>query len=121
MLPFDVTENGVLIVRLRADLDIAGRAEAVEAINGYLGAHPSAPVLLELSDAPLSTAAVSAVVRTHRMCHSSGAPMAVIATEAGTRRALKAQAGREELVIRPSRPQAAAALSATALPDVAAA
>lgn len=95
MLPFNVTENGVLSIRLRADLDIADRAGvawAIDwAIDGYLNAHRSAPVVLELSDAPLSTAAMSAVVRTRRMCRTAGAQLAVVATAAETRRTLKAQ------------------------------
>ncbi|MFE4257904.1 STAS domain-containing protein [Streptomyces sp. NPDC056883] len=116
MLPFNVTESGVLIIRLRADLDIAGRAAAAWAIDGYLAAHRSAPVMLELSDAPLSTAAVSTIVRTHRLCRSAGAPLAVLAATAEARRALEAQAGAERLTVRPTRILAAAALSAVSPP-----
>ncbi|MBT2468982.1 hypothetical protein J7E97_14150 [Streptomyces sp. ISL-66] len=121
MLPFNVTENGVLIIRLRADLDIAGRAAAAWAIDGYLAAHRSAPVMLELSDAPLSNAAVSTVVRTRRMCRSAGAPLAVVAATAETRRALEAQTMAEGLTVRPTRRLAAAALSAASAPVAAAA
>ncbi|MEU9109954.1 STAS domain-containing protein [Streptomyces xanthophaeus] len=121
MLPFNVTESGVLIIRLRADLAIAGRAAAAWAIDGYLAAHRCAPVMLELSDAPLSTAAVSTVIRAHRMCRSAGAPLAVVATAAQTRRALEAQTGAEGLAVQPSRSLAAAALSATSAPVAAAA
>ncbi|MFF3215386.1 STAS domain-containing protein [Streptomyces sp. NPDC002886] len=121
MLPCNVTENGVLIIHLRADLDIAGRAAAAWAIDGYLTAHRSAPVMLELSDAPLSTAAVSTVVRTHRMCRSSGATLTVLAATAETRRALEAQTGAEGLAVQPTRPLAAAAFSAASTPIAAAA
>ncbi|MFJ7272370.1 STAS domain-containing protein [Streptomyces sp. NPDC099050] len=116
MLPFNVTESGVLIIRLRADLDIADRAAAAWAIDGYLAAHPSAPVMLELSDVPLSAAAVSTVVRTQRMCRSAGAPLAVLAATAETRRALEAQAGAEDLAVQPTRALATAALSAVPTP-----
>ncbi|GHD79631.1 STAS domain-containing protein [Streptomyces goshikiensis] len=116
MLPFNVTENGVLIIRLRADLDIAGRAAAAWAIDGYLAAHRSAPVMLELSDAPLSTAAVSTVVRTHRMCRTAGGQLAVVARGAETRRTLEAQTEAEGLVIQPTRSLAATALSDASAP-----
>ncbi|MFI5762406.1 MULTISPECIES: hypothetical protein [unclassified Streptomyces] len=121
VLPFNVTDNGVLTIRLRADLDIAGRAAAAWAIDGYLAAHRSAPVMLELSDAPLSTAAVSTVVRTQRMCRASGAPLAVLAATAATRRVLEAHTGAEGLAVRPTRSLAAAALSAASTPVAAAA
>lgn len=121
MVPFNVTESGVLVIPLRSDLDIDGRAAAAWAIDGYLAAHRSAPVVLELSDAPLSTAAVSTVVRTHRMCRSTGAQLAVVAAAAETRRALEVQAVADGLIVRPTRAMAAAALSAAAEPFAAAA
>ncbi|MFE9560138.1 STAS domain-containing protein [Streptomyces sp. NPDC006487] len=116
MLPINVTESGVLIIRLRADLDIAGRASAAWAIDGYLAAHRSAPVMLELSDAPLSSAAVSTILRTHRMCRSAGAPLAVLAATAETRRALEAQTGTEGPAVQPTRALAATVLSAASPP-----
>ncbi|WP_405813004.1 MULTISPECIES: hypothetical protein [unclassified Streptomyces] len=82
MLPCHVTENGVLIIHLQADLDIAGRAAAVWSIDGHLAAHRLAPLMLRLSDAPLSTAAVSTVVRTYRMCRTAGTPLSVVAAHA---------------------------------------
>ncbi|MEV0987877.1 STAS domain-containing protein [Streptomyces sp. NPDC049949] len=121
MLPFNVTESGVLIIQLRADLDITHRAAAAWAIDGYLAAHRSAPLMLELSDAPLGTSAVSTVVRTHRMCRTAGVRLAVVATAAETRRALEAQTGAEGLVIQPTRSLAANALSAAPAPVAAAA
>ncbi|MCP3754582.1 STAS domain-containing protein [Streptomyces sp. TBY4] len=121
MLPFNVTESGVLIIRLRADLDIADRATAAWAVDGYLAAHPSAPVMLELSDAPLSTAALSTVVRTHHMCRSAGAQLTVVTAASETRRTLETQTGSEGLVIQPSRSLAATALSAARAPAAAAA
>ncbi|MFJ7271703.1 STAS domain-containing protein [Streptomyces sp. NPDC099050] len=121
MLPFHVTESGVLIIRLRADLDIADRATAAWSIDGYLAAHRSAPVMLELSDAPLSTAAASTVVRTHRMCRSAGAQLTVVTAAAETRRTLEAQTGTEGLVIQPTRALAVTALSAAPAPVAAAA
>lgn len=120
MPPFNVTENGVLIIRLRADLDIADRAGAAWAIDRHLTAHRSAPVMLELSDAPLSTAAVSTVVRTHRICRTAGAQLAVVATAGETRRTLESQTWAEGLVIEPTRSLAATALSDASAPVAAA-
>ncbi|MFJ7269071.1 STAS domain-containing protein [Streptomyces sp. NPDC099050] len=111
VLPFKVTESGVLIIRLRADLDLSGRAAAASGIDGCLAAHRSAPVVLELSDAPLSGAAMSAVVRTHHMCRSADTPMAVVAARAETRRALNAGTGGP--AVHPTRAAALDALSAT--------
>ncbi|MFI5860051.1 STAS domain-containing protein [Streptomyces sp. NPDC051546] len=119
MLPFKVTESGVLIIRLRADLDLSGRAAAACAIDDCLGAHRSAPVVLELSDAPLSGAAMSAVVRTHHMCRAAGTPMAVVAARAETRRALASGTGGPS--VHPARTAAVAALSATVTEAAAAA
>lgn len=118
MLPFKVTDSGVLIIRLRADLDISGRAAAAWAIDGCLAAHRSAPVVLELSDAPLTPAAMSAVVRAHHMCRSAGASLAVVAARAEARRALTP--GKGGPAVHPSRASALDALSAT-LPKVVAA
>ncbi|MFB6510412.1 STAS domain-containing protein [Streptomyces virginiae] len=121
MLPCHVTENGVLIIHLQADLDIADRAAAVWSIDGHLAAHRLAPVMLTLSDAPLSTAAVSTVVRTYRMCRTAGTPLAVVAAHAETRRTLEAQTGAEGLVVHPSRSLATTALSVASAPVAAAA
>ncbi|MEU9035071.1 STAS domain-containing protein [Streptomyces sp. NPDC048352] len=93
MLPVKVTDSGVLIVRLQADLDIDGRAAAAWAIDGLLAAHRSCPVVLELSDGAVSSAAVSTVVRASRMCADADVPFAVAAPGAEARRALEAEVG----------------------------
>lgn len=111
MLPVKVTENGVLIIRLRADLDIGDRAAAAWAIDGLLAAHRSSPVVLELSDAPVSPAAVSTVVRAHRMCRDAGVALAVVAPGAEDRRTLGA--GGQGPDVYATIPLATAALSAT--------
>ncbi|WP_327250289.1 hypothetical protein [Streptomyces sp. NBC_01244] len=119
MLPFKVTDGGVLIIRLRADLDISGRAASAWAIDGCLTGHRSAPVVLELSDAPLTPAAMSTVLRVHHMCRFAGAPLAVVAAHAEARRALTA--GNAAPAVHPTRSSAVAALSATLTKVVAAA
>ncbi|MEE1816111.1 hypothetical protein PUR59_13945 [Streptomyces sp. SP18ES09] len=92
MLPIEVTDSGVVIIRLRADLDIIGRSTAAVAIDGYLTAHRTAPVVLELTHAPIGAAALSTVVRAHHMCRQAGRPMAVVAADPEVRRTLEAHA-----------------------------
>ncbi|MCY0928015.1 hypothetical protein OTB20_17785 [Streptomyces sp. H27-H1] len=118
MLPFEVIESGMLIIRLQADLAIADRAAAAWAIDGYLAAQWPTGVVLELSDAPLSPAAASTVARVHRMCHSAGAPMSVVAADAEARRALTVDGGP---AVYPTLSLAAAALPAADAPVAAAA
>ncbi|MFF3214456.1 hypothetical protein ACFYYB_27860 [Streptomyces sp. NPDC002886] len=76
---------------------------------------------MDLSDAPLSTAAVSTVVRTHRMCRSAGAPLAVVATTSETRRTLGAQTSADGLDVQSTRSLAVAALADASAPVAAAA
>ncbi|MFD3874022.1 STAS domain-containing protein [Streptomyces sp. NPDC058623] len=93
MLPSKVTDSGVLIIRLRADLDIGGRATAAWDIDDLLAAHRAAPVVLELSGEAISPAAVSTVVRAHRTCLGFGVPLAVVTPGIEARRTLEAGVG----------------------------
>lgn len=93
MLPMKMTDGGVLIVGLSADLDIADRAAAAWAFDGLLSAHRSSPVVLELTGAPVSPAAVSTVVRVSRMCSEANVPLTVVAPGAEARRALAVGVG----------------------------
>lgn len=88
LLPIEMTDGGVLIIGLPADLDIGDRAVAAWAIDDLLSAHRSSPVILELTGAPVSPAAVSTVVRTQRTCYDAGVPLALVAPGAEARRAL---------------------------------
>ncbi|MFG2623070.1 STAS domain-containing protein [Streptomyces sp. NPDC048507] len=112
MLPIEVTDSGVVIIRLRADLDIVGRAAAAAAIDGHLAAHRTAPVVLELTHAPISPAALSTVVRAHHMCRQAGRPMAVVAADLEVRRTLEAHAVTEAPAIHGSRERALSDLQA---------
>ncbi|MGW6575001.1 STAS domain-containing protein [Streptomyces sp. NPDC054945] len=112
MLPIKVTDSGVLIVRLQADLDIGRRAATTSTIDGLLTAHRSTPVVLELSDAVLSPAAVSIVVRADRMCREAGTAAAVVTSSAEARRTLGAGAGAQAPDVHATVPLAVAALAA---------
>ncbi|MFF0549641.1 STAS domain-containing protein [Streptomyces sp. NPDC004311] len=92
MLPIEMTDSGVLIIRVRADMDIADRSAAAGAIDALLGAHRSAPVVLELTHTPVSQAALSTVVRAHHMCRHAGVPLAVVTADAEECRALASTA-----------------------------
>ncbi|MFG2989457.1 STAS domain-containing protein [Streptomyces sp. NPDC048257] len=113
MLPIKVTHSGVLIIRLQADLDIGSRAATSWAIDGLLAAHRSSPVVLELSGAVLSPAAVSTVVRAIRVCRDAGTAAAVVASGAEARRALGLAAGAHTPDVHATVPLAVAALSPT--------
>ncbi|MDJ0385606.1 STAS domain-containing protein [Streptomyces sp. G-G2] len=114
MLPVKVTDRGVLIIGVRADLDIADRAAAAWAIDGVLNAHRSSPVVLELSDAVVSPAAVSTVVRAHRRCRDAGVALAVVASRTEARRTLAVATGAQALDVHTALPLAVTALSAPA-------
>ncbi|MGW7333785.1 hypothetical protein ACWGIU_35330 [Streptomyces sp. NPDC054840] len=113
MLPIKVTDSGVLIIRLQADLDIGRRAATTWTIDHLLTAHRTRPVVLELSDAVLSPAAVSIVVRADRMCRDAGTAAAVVASSAEARRSLGTVTGTEALDVHATVPLAVAALAAT--------
>ncbi|MCX4529550.1 MULTISPECIES: STAS domain-containing protein [unclassified Streptomyces] len=93
MLPIKVTDSGVLIIPLRADLDVGSRAATAWAIDRLLAAHRSSPVVVQLSDAAPSPAAVSTVARTIRMCRDAGTQSAVVAAGAEARRTLRSGLG----------------------------
>ncbi|MFB6822814.1 hypothetical protein ACFCXA_14610 [Streptomyces virginiae] len=113
MLPIKVTDDGVLIVRLQADLDIGRRAATTSTIDGLLTAHRSTPVVLELSDAALSPAAMSIVVRADRMCREAGTAAAVVTSCAKARRILGSDAGTPAPDVHATIPLAVAALAGT--------
>ena len=121
MLPSKVTDSGVLIIRLRADLDIGSRATAAWDIDDLLAAHRAAPVVLELSGDAVSPAAVSTVVRAHRTCFGAGVPLAVVAPGAEGRRALEAGVGVPAPDIHATAAQAVAAVASLSAPVGAAA
>ncbi|MFJ7586786.1 STAS domain-containing protein [Streptomyces sp. NPDC097617] len=113
MLPVKVTDRGVLIIRLQSDLDIDRRATTACAIDRLLAAHRSSPVVLELTDAALSPAAVSTVARAVRICRDAGTTAAVVTSSTKTRRALGIGTGTHAPDVHPTIPLAVAALSAT--------
>ncbi|CAM5279086.1 hypothetical protein SAVIM338S_00108 [Streptomyces avidinii] len=111
MLPIKMADDGVLIISLSADLAIDGRAAAVWAIDDLLSAHRPSSVILELTGAPVSPAAVSTVVRADRMCGDAGVRLAVVAPRAEARRALASGLGARTPEIHATVPAALGALA----------
>ncbi|MFI7355776.1 STAS domain-containing protein [Streptomyces avidinii] len=114
MLPVKVTDRGVLIIRLQADLDIDRRATTACAIDRLLSSHRSSPVVLELTDGALSPSAVSTVSRAIRICRDAGTTAAVVTRSPEARRVLGLGAGAHAPDVHTTIPLAVAALSATA-------
>lgn len=89
MLPHTF-ENGVLVVALPADVGVGDRSALSTGIARLAGAHAPAPVVVEIDTPADGAAAVSAVVRAHRMCARLGVAMCVATPGAATRRLLQA-------------------------------
>ncbi|WP_411104174.1 hypothetical protein [Streptomyces sp. cmx-4-9] len=114
MLSIKVTDSDVTIVRLRADLAIDSRATTAWELDRLLSVVRRSPVVLELSDDPVSPAAVSTVIRANRMCRDSGIPLAVVARSPEARRAVAAGSGVDVPDIHEALGVAVAALTASA-------
>ncbi|GAA2447656.1 hypothetical protein ACIBAI_16735 [Streptomyces sp. NPDC051041] len=85
-------EHGVLVVTVDQDPGIGGRAELSTRITQLVGAHAPTPVVIVLGEAASSDAAVSAVLRAHRLCARLGVLMSVVAHSAPIRRLLEGNA-----------------------------
>lgn len=93
MLPVELTDAGVMIIRLQADLDIDSRALVAWEIDSLVSSHRPSSVVLELHGSAIGPAAVSTIARTDRLCAQSQLPCAVVSGHSDTRRALLAHAG----------------------------
>ncbi|MET7690312.1 hypothetical protein ABZT06_20405 [Streptomyces sp. NPDC005483] len=85
-------EQGVLVIVVHDDPGIGGRAALLAEISGLVHAHKSAPVVLVLDEPAASGAAVSAVLRAHRMCSDLGVFMSVATPSFPARRLLEVNA-----------------------------
>ncbi|MGW7194676.1 hypothetical protein [Streptomyces chryseus] len=82
-------EQGVLVITVRRDPGISGRARVSETISDLVHAHRPAPVVVVLDEAAAGPAAVSAVLRAHRMCSHLGILMSIATHSAAARRLLE--------------------------------
>ncbi|MFR0357291.1 hypothetical protein [Streptomyces sediminimaris] len=94
-------EHGVLVITVRRDPGIGGRALLAREIGGLVRAHRPRPVVVVLDEPATSGPAVSAILRVHRICRSLGVLLSVASHSAPTRRLLEAKAdtGGTRLVI----------------------
>ncbi|UYQ60231.1 hypothetical protein [Streptomyces peucetius] len=94
-------DRGVLVVTVHQDPGISRRAELATRISSLVHAHKPAPVVIVLEDHAATNAAVSAVLRAHRLCSHLDTLMSVATHSAPARRLLEANAdaGSHRLVV----------------------
>lgn len=85
-------EQGVLVITVHDDPGIGGRAALLAEISDLVHAHKSAPVVLVLDEPAASGAAVSAVLRAHRVCGDLGVFVSVATHSFPARRLLEVNA-----------------------------
>ncbi|MGC0337882.1 hypothetical protein [Streptomyces sp. SLBN-8D4] len=85
-------EQGVLVITVHDDPGIGGRAALLAEISSLVHAHKPTPVVLVLDEPASSGAAVSAVLRAHRMCSVLGVFMSVATHSFPARRLLEVNA-----------------------------
>ncbi|MFF3287056.1 hypothetical protein [Streptomyces sp. NPDC003023] len=88
-------DRGVLVVTtgVDIDIDISNRAFVAQNIARLVRSHLPLPVVLVLAAPVVSSAALSAVLRVHRMCSGLGVPLAVVTPSAAARLVLRASGG----------------------------
>ncbi|MGW6414812.1 hypothetical protein [Streptomyces sp. NPDC055055] len=71
------TEGRILALSLPADLDVTGRAAAVQHVQRLLLSHRPLGVRLHLPAGPTGSASLSVLARVHRLCDGLGIPLAL--------------------------------------------
>jgi hypothetical protein len=92
MLLSHALEHGVLVITVRCDPGVGGRAPLAAEISDLVHAHRPAPVVIVLDETAAGAAAVSAVLQAHRMCRHLGLLVSVATHSAPARRLLEAGA-----------------------------
>ncbi|MFE1248423.1 hypothetical protein [Streptomyces sp. NPDC058735] len=82
-------DHGILVVTVHSDPGIGGRAALLTKITDLVRAYRPAPVVVVLDEPASAAAAVSVVLRVHRLCSQLGVLMSVASGSAPTRRALE--------------------------------
>ncbi|CAL9325284.1 MULTISPECIES: hypothetical protein [Streptomyces] len=85
-------DHGVLVVTVHRDPGVGGRAALLGKIGDLVHACRPAPVVIVLDDAATDGAALSVVLRVHRLCSGLGILMSVATGSAPARRVLEANA-----------------------------
>ncbi|MFF7969713.1 hypothetical protein [Streptomyces sp. NPDC007905] len=84
--------QGVLVITVHDDPGIGGRAALLAHISGLVRGHKPASLVIVLDEPAAGDAAVSVVLRTHRLCGRFGLVMSVATHSAPVRRLLEAGA-----------------------------
>ncbi|MFJ8076457.1 hypothetical protein ACIQ7Q_21535 [Streptomyces sp. NPDC096176] len=87
-----VIQHGVLVITVHTDPGIGQRAALSKEISDLVHLHRPAPVVIVLEEQAAGSAAVSAVLRAHRMCNHLGVLMSVATHSAPARRLLESNA-----------------------------
>ncbi|GAA3294811.1 hypothetical protein [Streptomyces cinereospinus] len=82
----------MLVITVKEDPTIGGRAVQPEEITALAGAHRTGPEVISLRESAGGVAAVSAVLRARRLCGGLGIPLAVAAPSVAARHLLEANA-----------------------------
>lgn len=88
-----VFDQRVLVICFPSGISIANRAAAVVETEHLLHTHRPRHVVLELAPDAITPTAVSLVLRTHRLCRTAGASLAVVTPLAEAQHLLTANAG----------------------------
>ncbi|WP_435272598.1 hypothetical protein [Streptomyces parvulus] len=104
-------DHAVLALTVHRSPGIAGRAELVSRIEGLIHGYKPGLVVITLEEAANENAAVSVVLRAHRICNDLGIPMSAVTGSASVRRVLEASAetGGRLLTVHPHADAAVAA------------
>ncbi|KQZ19986.1 MULTISPECIES: hypothetical protein [Streptomyces] len=82
-------EHDVLVLTVREDPGINGRAELATRIMDFTQAYQPSPVLVVINDGAASPATASAVLRAHRQCSDLNVLFSVATHDAPVRRLLE--------------------------------
>ncbi|MFI2367955.1 hypothetical protein [Streptomyces sp. NPDC018833] len=83
-------DRGVLVLTLHGDVTISDRATVSQKLAEAVRSYTPQAVVIELRTPVVSAAALSAVLRAHRLCGQAGVALSAVATVSSARRLLKA-------------------------------
>jgi hypothetical protein len=92
MLISHTMESGIMSLKLCCQLDVTNRAAAVLDIQGLLYAHRPSRVVIELPPNTPSSATLSTMLRTERLCGTLGIPFGLAPSSRQAARLLQASA-----------------------------
>ncbi|MEU3051343.1 hypothetical protein ABZ705_33465 [Streptomyces sp. NPDC006984] len=109
-------DRGVLVVTLHGDVVIGDRAAVSQGFADLVRMYLPRAVVIELRTPVVSAAALSAVLRAHRLCEHGRVPLSLVAAERATRRLLEAGTDGTGLRVLACRDEAVAGVAGVAAP-----